>query len=414
MAQPLTIVVLGTGLDNFKEIRTALSTDNRVQLLAGGNDAEQLYEEIMRLKPAAAIITLGANAEQAIKLIQRLSSEAPKTALISAANNAAPDLLLQSLRAGAREFLKLPISAEELKTVLDRVADFCAGQVEVPKKKGRMVAVFSSKGGCGTSFIAANLAASTAARTVLVDLNLQAGDLPLFLGVDPKYSFADMAENRTRLDDALINSFVTPYSSNLSLLAAPKEADSADEIEPEHVFEVLQRLRESFEYVVLDPQHTFDSITLAALDQSDEIVLVLTLDIPAIRSTQRALEIFDRLGYPRKKIRIVVNRWSKQIDLDLRQVEKFLGEPVIGFIPSDYQTAVTSINLGQPLVKSEPNSKIAQEIRRVARTLATASVEVEEEPKMRRTLWGSLFKREASQNQLDFQVSSTDFSLLTK
>lgn len=246
---------------------------------------------------------------------------------------------------------------------------------------------------------------------MLVDLNLQAGDLPLFLGVDPKYSFADMAENRTRLDNALINSFVTPYSSNLSLLAAPKEADSADEIEPEHVFEVLQRLRESFEYVVLDPQHTFDSITLAALDQSDEIVLVLTLDIPAIRSTQRALEIFDRLGYPRKKIRIVVNRWSKQIDLDLRQVEKFLGEPVIGFIPSDYQTAVTSINLGRPLVQSEPNSKIAQEIRRVARTLATGSVEVEDEPKMRRTVWGSLFKREAPQTRLDFQVSSTDFSL---
>ena len=411
MTQPLTIVVLSTGLDNFKEIRTALSTDNRVQLLAGGNDAEQLHEEIMRLKPAAAIITLGANADQAIKLIQRLTAEVPKTAIISAANNAAPDLLLQSLRAGAREFLKLPISAEELKTVLDRVADFCAGQVETRKKKGRMVAVFSSKGGCGTSFIATNLAASTNAQTVLVDLNLQAGDLPLFLGVNPKYSFADMAENRSRLDPALIKSFVTPYSPNLSLLAAPKEADSADEIEPEHVFEVLQRLRESHEYVVLDPQHTFDSITLAALDQSDEIVLVLTLDIPAIRSTQRALEIFDRLGYPRKKIRILVNRWSKQIDLDLRQVEKFLGEPVIGFVPSDYQTAVTSINLGQPLVLSEPNCKIAQEIRRVAKTIADGAVIVSEEPQPRRTRWNSFFKREQRQNQFELQVSSTDVSL---
>jgi pilus assembly protein CpaE len=411
MTQPLTIVVLSTGLDNFKEIRTALSTDSRVQLLAGGNDAEQVHEEIMRLKPAAAIITLGANSDQAIKLIQRLAAESPKTAVISAANNAAPDLLLQSLRAGAREFLKLPISAEELKTVLDRVADFSAGQVEAPRKKGRMIAVFSSKGGCGTTFIATNLAASTNARTVLVDLNLQAGDLPLFLGVDPKYSFADMAENKNRLDDALINSFVTPYSSKLSLLAAPKEADSADEIEPEHVFEVLQRLRESYEYVVLDPQHTFDSITLAALDQSDEIVLILTLDIPAIRSTQRALEIFDRLGYPRKKIRIVVNRWSKQIDLDLRQVEKFLGEPVIGFVPSDYQTAVTSINLGQPLVLSQANSKIAQEIRRVARTIGTSAVSVPEPPPTRRTIWNSVFKREQSQNQFELQVGSTDFSL---
>jgi pilus assembly protein CpaE len=266
------------------------------------------------------------------------------------------------------------------------------------------VAVFSSKGGCGTSFIATNLAASTGARTVLVDLNLQAGDLPLFLGIDPKYSFADMAENRMRLDDALINSFTTPYSSNLSLLAAPKEADLADEIEPEHVFEVLRRLRESYEYIVLDPQHTFDSITLAALDQADEIVLVLTLDIPAIRSTQRALEIFDRLGYPRKKIRIVVNRWSKQIDLDLRHVEKFLGEPVIGFVPSDYQTAVTSINLGRPLVQSEPNSKIALEIKRIAQTIATGLV-AQEEPKPRRAFWNSFFKRNTAQKQFELQTS---------
>jgi pilus assembly protein CpaE len=411
MTQPLTIVVLSTGLDNFKEIRTALTTDSRVQLLAGGNDAEQLHDEIVRLKPAAAIITLSANSDQAIKLIQRLSVETPKTALISAANNAAPDLLLQSLRAGAREFLKLPISPEELKTVLDRVAEFCASQVEAPKKKGRMVAVFSSKGGCGTTFMATNLAAASSRQTCLVDLNLQAGDLPLFLGVDPKYSVADMAENRNRLDDALIKSFVTPYSSNLSLLAAPREADSADEIEPEHVFEVLQRLRESYEYVVLDPQHTFDSITLAALDQSDEIVLVLTLDIPAIRSTQRALEIFDRLGYPRKKIRIVVNRWSKQIDLDLQQVEKFLGEPVIGFVPSDYQTAVTSINLGKPLVQSEPNSRIAQEIRRVARVISKGAVSNPENPQPRKNLWNSFFKRERAQNRLELQVSSTDLSL---
>src|SRR6266542_3636859 len=156
-----------------------------------------------------------------------------------------------------------------------------------------------------------------------------------------------MVENHSRLDEALIKSFVTPHSAHLSLLAAPKEADSADEIEPEHVFEVLERLRECYDCVVLDPQHTFDAITLSALDQSDEIVLVLTLDIPAIRSTQRALAIFDRLGYPRKKIRIVVNRWSKQIDLDLRQVEKFLGEPVVGFVPSDYQTTVNSFNLNR-------------------------------------------------------------------
>ena len=405
MTQPLTVVILSTGLENFKELRTALSADSRVQLLAGGDDADQLHEEITRLKPMAAIISLGPQPDHAIKFIKRLSSEFPGMAIVSAAHNASRDLLLQSLRAGAREFLQLPVSAPELGTVIERVAEFCHSHVEAPKKKGKMIAVFSSKGGCGTSFMATNIAACTGAPTILVDLNLQAGDLPLFLGLNQKYSFADMAENRTRLDDELIKSFATPYSSNLSLLAAPKEADSADEIEPEHVFAVLQRLRESYDYVVLDPQHTFDSITLAALDQSDEILLVLTLDIPAIRSTQRALEIFDRLGYPRKKVRIVVNRWSKLIDLDLQQVEKFLGEPVIGFVPSDYQTAVNSINLGQPLVQSDGSSRIAVEIRRITKTVCGGVAPVVPLSKERRTLWNSLFKREEQRSQFDLHAS---------
>ena len=404
MTQPISVVVLSTGLENFKDIRRAITAEERVKLLAGGNDPDQLYEEIVRLKPDVAIIALGPSADTAVRFIEKLNAECPGTALISAAQDASPDLILKSLRAGAREFLRIPISTEELRTVLSRISEFFTKQVEAPKKKGRMVSVFSSKGGCGTSFIATNLAAATAKKTVLVDLNLQAGDLPLFLGLESRYSIADMVEKRQRLDDDLVNSLVTPHSANLSLLAAPREADSADEIEPQHIFEVLQKLREHFEYIVLDPQHTFDSITLAALDQSDEIILVLTLDIPAIRSTQRALEIFDRLGYPRKKVRIVVNRWSKQIDLELKQVEKFLGEPVVAFVPSDYQIAVSSINLGTPLVQSEPTSKIALEIRRIAEQISLGVAPIDGS-KQRRPFWSSLLKKQPAQQNFKLQAS---------
>jgi pilus assembly protein CpaE len=404
MTQPLTFVILSTGLETFKEIRGALSTEGRARLLAGGDDAEQVSAEIVNLRPNAAIITLGVNPEAALKLIEKLSIECPRTAVISAARDSSPELILRSMRAGAREFLRLPISREELKTVLDRTAEFCSVQVDAPKKKGRMIAVFSSKGGCGTSFIATNLAASTRASTVLVDLNLQAGDLPLFLGVEPKFSIADLVENRARLDDELLARYITPHSSNLSLLAAPKEADSADDIKPEHVFEALEKLRERHDYVVLDPQHTFDAITLAALDQADDIVLVLTLDIPAIRSAQRALEIFDRLGYARSKVRIIVNRWSKQIDLDLQQVERYLHEKVAGYVTSDYQTAVNSINLGQPLVQSEPNSKIAVEIKKLAAALTGNSGLAIEQPAPRRKLFGSLLRRERSQTPLELKA----------
>ena len=389
---PLTFVVLSTGLDSLRELTRALSANEHTRLLAGGDDPEQLLPEIERLRPSAAVITLGAEPEAGLKFVGRLAAECPHTAIICASRDASPDLILRSIRAGAREFLRLPVIGEEFNTVLGRVAEFCAGRAEAPKKRGRVVAVFSSKGGCGTTFVATNLAAATEANTVLVDLNLQAGDLALFLGTEPKHSIADLVEKRAQADDALLKSVVVPYSEKLSLLAAPREADLADDIEPEHIFEVIELLREHYEYVYIDPQHTFDSITLSALDQADEIVLVLTLDIPAVRSAQRTLAIFDRLGYPRHKVKIVVNRWSKQIELDVKQVERHLGEKVMGFVQSDYHTAVNSINLGQPLVQSEPSSRIGQELRQIAAKItgAAGGPSVAEQ---RRGIWNSVFGR---------------------
>lgn len=397
MTQKLSFVILSSGLESFKELRAALAAREGARVLVGGDDPEQVFPEIERLAPNACIVALGAEPEPSLRFVERVARECPRTAIICASRDASPDTILRSMRAGAREFLRLPVRPEEFATVYDRVAEFCAVQPEAPKKRGRVLSVFSSKGGTGTTFIATNLAAAMRAPTVLLDLNLQAGDLGLFLGVEPKFSVADLVENLHRADDQLLRGYLTPHSANLSLLAAPREADSADDIEAEHVFQVLEILRERHEYVVVDPQHTFDSITLAALDQSDEILLVLTLDIPAIRSTQRALQIFDRLGYPRHKLHVVVNRFSKQIDLDLRQVERFLGERVAGYVQSDYKTAVNSINLGQPLVESDPQSKIATELRDIAaRFSGVAPAAPAREP--RKGLLGSLFRKEKAKS----------------
>ena len=115
-----------------------------------------------------------------------------------------------------------------------------------------MAAIFSSKGGCGTSFIATNIAAATNARTVMVDLNLESGDLPLFLGVNAKYSIQDLVAHHGSIDDCLIASHVTSCSKNLYLIAAPEEIDPVEKIQPEYVLEMLQRLNECYDFVIID------------------------------------------------------------------------------------------------------------------------------------------------------------------
>jgi pilus assembly protein CpaE len=353
-----------------------------------------MLSDVIRLRPSAALVVLEAEtAEREFALIKKLVTASPGTTVITAARDASPALILGSMRSGAREFLQLPIIPEELKTVLDSAAEFSA-TLENKSKNARLVAVFSGKGGTGVSFFTTNLAAAMTVPTLLIDLNLQSGDAASFLGLDVKYSLSDFVSNRARLDDSLITTFITPHSGNLALLAAPLETHEADDIKPEDVTEVLHLLGQRYECIVLDLPHTFDPVTISALDLADDILLLMTLDIPGIRSTKRALKVFDRLGYPRSKVHVVVNRWSKNIDVELQKVQAHLGEQFIGLVPNDYRKVIGSINLGQPLVQTDSHSKITVEIKRIAALVADS--DHKRTPSPRKRLFGTMFGRPGS------------------
>lgn len=375
----------------------------RAHLLVACEDLEQMLADVVRLRPAGAIIPVdGENPEREFALIKQLSTSCPGTAVITAARDASPTLILGSMRSGAREFIRLPIIKDEFRTVLDRVSEFCATVEESSQKSGRILAIFSGKGGTGVSFFSTNLAAAMSVSTLLVDLNLQAGDAASFLGLEAKYSLIDFVRNRARLDDALLTSFVTPHSASLSMLAAPSEAHDAEDIKPQDVTEALHLLGQKYECLVMDLQHTFDPVTVAALDLADNIMVLMTLDIPGIRSTKRALKVFERLGYPREKIHIVVNRWSKNVDVELKKVETHLGERLIGFVPNDYRKVMESINLGHPLVQADPGSKITSEIKRIASLVAenyhTAP------PQARKRSLGTIFSRQGGNTALELST----------
>jgi len=398
--QPLTFITLSKDSETSHELRDALAGSGRAHLLAECRTLEQMLADVTRLQPSAAVISVEpGNSEKEFVLIKQLAAACPDTALICAARDASPALILGSMRAGAREFIQFPIVADEFRTVMDRVVEFCASHQNSSKTHGRIVAVFSGKGGSGVSFFGTNLAAALAVPTLLVDLNLQSGDAASFLGLDTKYSVADFVHNRARLDDALMTSLVTPYSGNLAVLAAPLEAHEAEDIKPQDVSEILHLLKQRYECIVVDLPHTFDPVTVAALDLADDILMVLTLDIPGIRATKRALRVFDRLDYPRDKVHVVVNRWSKHIDVQLQKVEAHLGEKLIGFVPNDYRKVMDSINLGNPLVKADPSSKITAEIKRIA-ALVSGNNHSPSEP-TRKKLLGTMFSRTTPTSPLD-------------
>ncbi len=397
--QPLTFIALSKNSESSQELRDSLALNARTRLLAVCDSPDQMLADIIRLRPSAALVVLEAeSSEKEFASIKKLVAASPGTTVVTAARDASPALILGSMRSGAREFLQLPILPEELKTVLDSIAEFCAAG-ENKSKNARLVAVFSGKGGAGVSFFTTNLAAAMGVPTLLVDLNLQAGDAASFLGLETKYSLADFVRNRARLDDSLMTSLVMPHSANLAVLAAPLEAHEAEDIKPEDISEILHLLSRRYECIVLDLPHTFDPVTISALDVADDILLLLTLDIPGIRSTKRALKVFDRLNYRRDKVHIVVNRWSKNIDVELQKVEAHLGEQLIGFVPNDYGKVMDSINLGRPLVQADPSSRITAEIKRIA-ALVSSNGHSPSAP-LRKKLLGTMFSRHSPTAALD-------------
>jgi pilus assembly protein CpaE len=364
----LSIVVIGRSLQAEERAQLRSVGSLPMTVVAELPTAPQVLEEVNRLRPQAALVLLNGELEQSFNLVERIKQEMPETSVICASENTSSDVILQSFRSGAMEFLRQPFAENELAAVFAKIEQqFARAEAE---HHGRVVAVFASKGGCGTTFVASNLAASILRvvhqRTCVVDLNMQAGDQPLYLGVQPNYSFADVVRNFERLDDQLLANYLTHRSKGLALLAAPTEIGRDQDVKAEHVTRALSLLRAQTDYVVLDVPRVLNDLTIQSLDAADEKILLLTQDVPAIRSAKRALDIFARLGYDRSRIKVVVNRFEKRPEFDVRQIEKVLESKVYGTLANDYPAAIASINLGEPLVLSKSSSRLVSDFNNLA------------------------------------------------
>jgi pilus assembly protein CpaE len=380
----LSVVIVGRNL-NLQErvlLRSACQTPLAIlaELTGTTQTATQIFEELNRLRPQAALVLLNGELQQPFQLVERIRQELPGTAVICASENASAEVILKTLRAGALEFLSLPLVLEELTAAFAKLEQQFQRPVE--KTPGKVIAVYASKGGGGTTFVASNLAASLArvaqAQTCLVDLNLQVGDQPLYLGLEPTTTLSDVVHNFDKLDEQLLASYLTPRTDRLSLLAAPTESGREEEVKVAHVMRVLTLLRARMDYVVLDLPRGLDETTIGALDSADERVLLLTLDIPTIRSAKRALDLFKRLGYDRERIKVVVNRYEKTPEFDLKQVEKVLAAKIYATLANDYPAAIASINMGEPLVLSRTQPLLTQDFYQLA-ALLSGKLSVQEE-----------------------------------
>ncbi len=291
-----------------------------------------------------------------------------------------PILMKAAMRAGGRDFIAGQVGKEEIGDLLNRANDGRKLELDSHEKKsgeldtggtpGKVVTFFSTKGGAGKSALAVNYAISLAqrenCRVCLLDLDLQFGDLALIMNLKPRASIADLIASGSKIEDE-IDSYLFKRDENVFLLASPQKPEESELVTGEHVKAIVEALTDRFKYIIIDTAASFHDVSLAALDKSDVIHIVLTPIILAVKDLKGMLDVMTRsLEYPPEKIKVILNRSDSQSGISGNDIEKLCKRKMDYSIPSDGNVVVPSINTGIPAVISYPRSKFSKAVRKMA------------------------------------------------
>lgn len=373
LTSPISMVIIGKDPQERSLTRAQLLSSGKVHVVAESSDFSRATELIDQFRPHSALVILNGDNEQPLELIQHIRRQFPSTAVVCTGTDIPSSVVVKSFRCGATEFLCQPLKPEEIEQVLAKIRAL-QGEDELENQVGQVIAIYSSRGGTGVTTLSVNLATAIhqLARegAVLVDLNLQYGAVPLFFGLDPEYTIADVVRNQDRLDAQLLKSFLLRASDKLYCLPAPLRVEEADDVQPGHVQRIISMLRTQFRYVIVDCQHVLDANTVTALDLADVVLVVSLMDVPSIYCTKRVLEVFRKMGFTDEKVKVVVNRYDKRDGVPLEKVQEVFGTKIETVLSEDHRAVLASINMGNPLIVSQPKSALVKQFTDLAGQLA--------------------------------------------
>jgi pilus assembly protein CpaE len=375
-------------MDDAQQADLRLALKDVANVVRSKTPAEQIAEEYRSVNPGAAIVSVRSDTPQRFGLIHNIAQAGGIVIVVSETKD--PELILRSMRAGAREFV-LDSDHEELRLAVRTHAKVTFGTGEL----GQVVTIFGAKGGVGATAIATNLAGAMQRRSLrvcLVDLDLYLGDVLAFLDITGNYSITDVLANMSRLDRDLLATSVTKHRSGVSVLAQSGKVEEAEQIKGPDVTALLEFLRRNYDFVIVDGVRGFDELSLAALDGSQHVFMTLTQDVPAVRNGQRCLELFGRLQYDQGRIKLLLNRYAKASKITVEVVGETLGQPLTHTISNDFLLLIDAINRGVLLTEVAPRARITQDIEGLIPHLLP-----ERAPRLRRqSLLGTLFGKKVA------------------
>jgi pilus assembly protein CpaE len=396
VAERIRVLIVDDVQESRDNVERLLKFESDIEIIGTASRGQEAIEIALAKRPDIILMDVNMPDMDGITATRTIMSQLPAVGVIMMSVLNEPDVLRRSMTAGAREYLVKPFSLDELldgirtvhanapKIQIQQVVTQDAGvQVSSPSRqagKGTVICVAGVKGGAGRSTIAANLAVAirqqSQQRVALIDGNIPFGDIGVLMNISESKTMLDAVPYLRQVDAELINNIVVEHGSGVQLLLAPPSPQEAEVVTADLVKSLVSVMSEMFDVIIIDTRPSFDELNLALYDAADIIMLTVTMDMTSIKDARQFLEVTELLGYPEDRLRLVLNRANTYSGIPAAEIGESLRRPLWARIPDEPGPVLRSINEGVPLVSSSSDSKVVEEINRMAREiLAVANPE---------------------------------------
>lgn len=394
MADKVRVLIVDDVAETRENVRKLLQFEADIEVVGTARSGKEAVQLTLDIKPDVVLMDINMPDMDGITATETIRQRDQVAQIVILSVQGDPNYMRRAMLAGARDFLTKPPMADELISAIRRAGQMAHAtraksvQSEVAPavsannpqasfsalSAGKVIVVYSPKGGTGTTTLAVNLAITLhndETRAILVDAKLQYGDVAVFLNEQGKNTLLDLTSRADELEPDIVDSVIIKHaSSGLGVLAAPSLPEQAEQVSSDQFTKLVKYLQQHYAYVVIDTSSALDDVTLAALDNADIVMLIVTQDIPSIKNCRLFLDLLDTIGTPRDKICFVMNKYDKRISITPEKVGDNLKQPVVGVVPLDERVVIPSVNRGVPFMidnKAQPSSKAVFSLAEVVR-----------------------------------------------